>query len=354
MEYQVGKDLIKSNLLFESKQTELQALAYLKKSGVDEVEAQRVIDRFRDVDSTKNRILTMPMSRAYLELGERKIGDILATFREVSILVNKNKITIPQYDEDGFRVNDKVFKNYPQFQDFINNYEHFDQGFSQFKSEMVVNTDAKPIYPRNGAEVETGFVVYDGNDVGRCIRYGLGALTGKVYGFCIGKPANTNWQSYRDSKGSTFYYVLDKQRSLDDPLHITVIDRQKDGTFDIYDENNTPGRIAKFGEDFGKYIDYLRGRGLPVDELFVNKEKTPEETAEQKKLGYKIFDLETFKNLSYKEKTRYIGRGHTLTDEQFSYLWEYRKNQGVDHLINQYLNMGVALPIAQFNLLTGE
>lgn len=354
MQYDVGKDLIKSSLLFESKQTELQALAYMKKSGIDEGVAQKAIERFRDVDSTKNRSLTMPMARAYLELGEDGMSDILATFREVSILVNQLKIPLPQVDYEGFHAGEKIFRNYHQFEEYINNYEHFAKGFEQFKSNIVVDTKAKPIYPRNGMEVETGIVVYDGNDVGRCIQYGLGGLTGKLYGFCIGKPANTNWQTYRDAHGSTFYYVLDKTRSLDDPLHITVIDRQKDGKFDIFDENNTPGKIAKYGEDFDKYISDLRKRGVPVDELFVNKPKTPEEEEEFKKLGRGITDLSRFKNLSYKEKSKYIGRGHTLTNDQFTYLWEYRKNPGVEHLINQYLNMGVALPIEQFKLLTGE
>lgn len=354
MEYKVGQDLINAKILFESKQTELQALAYLKKSGVNENQAQKVIERFRNVDSTKTMSLTMPMARAYLEVGDNGMTSILSTFREVSILVNNNKITLPQVDDAGFHTNNKTFKRYTDFQDFIENYQHFDKGLSEFKSDIVVKTEAEPIYPTNEAEAQTGFVVYDGNDVGRCIYYGMGGLTGKIYSFCIGSPGNTNWQSYRDNQGSTFYYVLDKKRDLDDPLHITVVDVHEDGQIVVFDEENRIGILNRYGEDYEAYLNDLAARGLPIGDLFVHKPKTPEEEDEKKKLGRKSESLQFFKDLTFKEKSKYIGRGHLLTDEQFSFLWEYRKNKGVEHLLNQYFNMGIALTPVQFKMLTGE
>ena len=39
-----------------------------------------------------------------------------------------------------------------------------------------------------------------------------------------------------------------------------------------------------------------------------------------KKLGNQNNSLDWFKSLSYDEKSKYIGRGHQLTNDQFDYL----------------------------------
>lgn len=126
------------------------------------------------------------------------------------------------------------------------------------------------------------------------------------------------YQSYRDSKGSSFYYIVDTNRDGSDPLHIVVFDNTKHGV-ELTDANNTTGTIAEFGQDVDGYLDYLKSKGVPVEKL-AHKPKTPEEEEEQKKLGKQNDSLDWFKSLSYEEKSKYIGRGHQLTNDQFDYL----------------------------------
>ena len=76
---------------------------------------------------------------------------------------------------------------------------------------------------------------------------------------------------------------------------------------------------AEYGEDVDGYMDYLKSKGVPVDKM-AHKPKSPEEDAEQAELGQANNDLEWFAKLSYEMKSKYIGRGHPLTDEQFDYL----------------------------------
>jgi len=110
--------------------------------------------------------------------------------------------------------------------------------------------------------------------------------------------------------------------------------------FDLVEKaRNTPRDILK------SFEDYL------IDEY---SKKSPEEIEDQKKLGSQNTDLDWFKNLSYKEQSKYIGRGHLLGDEQFEYLWQFKSDKGGLNLLSQYVDTGQAIPEAQFNILTGE
>jgi hypothetical protein len=362
MNYQAGKDLKFINesvdVLYESRQTEMQAMAYMRKAGIDDNKIEAILNQFRSVDNTKNKSMTMPMTMAYIYSGGKNLDDILNTFKLASSLVNDNKITLPIVDDNKFITNNKHFNTYEEFSDYVNEYEKLYSGFAKWKSDINIKTSSDPIFPRNEEESKSGIVIYDGNDVGRCIKYGSGAITGQYYQFCIGKPANTNWQSYRDAKGSTFYYVFDKNRDFTDPLHMTVVDRtnreNRYNGFEVTDVNNRTNNISKFGDNILGYLEYLKNKGVPIDEIFQNKPKTPEEIELQKKVGSINTDLSWFKGLDFSEKSNYIGRGNLLSLPQFKYLWEHRKNPGAHHLLNQYLNMGAAIPIDQFNILVGQ
>ena len=122
------------------------------------------------------------------------------------------------------------------------------------------------------------------------------------------------------------YFIVDKNRfkttdtgvNLDDPLHIVVFDaRTRD--IALTDANNRTGNIAEYGSDVQGYICYLKSKGVPVEKL-INKEKTPEEVEEQKLLGQQNTELRWFKMLTFDQRSKYIGRGHLLSDEQFDYL----------------------------------
>ena len=53
--------------------------------------------------------------------------------------------------------------------------------------------------------------------------------------------------------------------------------------------------------------------------MLVNKPKTEDEKEEQKTLGDDNEDLKWFISLSPDYKSKYIGRGHKLSKEQFEY-----------------------------------
>lgn len=173
--------------------------------------------------------------------------------------------------------------------------------------------------------------VYETDGPGDCIRYGKG------YSFCISQPGNTFWQKYRDDKTSTFYFVYDKSRPDTDPLHIVVVDITKDGPI-LTDAQNTTGNIAQYNDNARGYLEHLYERGVPKD-LFRNKPHTKEERVEMRLLGGQNERLDWFKALSPDHKSKYIGRGRELTDEQFDYIFD----NGMESLVKQYAEMGTRL-----------
>lgn len=342
------------DLLSESKQTEQQAITILKRiANIDDTVITQTIDTFRQSDTTKNQALLPIMASALMERAsnggqvQSYVNEISTLFASIARMVNENKLQMPTKNSpSGYTIGNKSFPDYLKMAEFIHGVEHMSKGFAEWKGAIQVETDESPIWEGNGIKV------YDGNDVGKCIHYTTGALTGKHYGFCIGQPANTMWQSYRDTKTSTFYYVVDENRDLNDPLHLVVLDNTQYG-IELTDVNNSTGRIAEFGTDVNGYLDYLKSKGIPTDKL-VNKPPTPEEKEEQSKLGYTNEKLDWFKRLSFQEQSKYIGRGHKLSDEQFNYLWNFKNNQGAYHLLHQYVDTGQALPANQFATLVSE
>lgn len=206
MEYdnrKTDKKILKETVetLYESKQTEQQALAILRKSnGKDDASNQQIVNRLRASDTSKNQVLIPIMAKMYTETGEAGLRELQQLFMVVSEMVNSNKIGVPVISDAGYTVNNKTFANYLKFAEFIHGLEGMSKGHAEWKGKMGdIETDEPPIW--EGA----GIKIYDGNDVGKCIKYTTGGLTGKHYGFCIGQPANTMWQSYRDTKTSTFH-----------------------------------------------------------------------------------------------------------------------------------------------------
>jgi hypothetical protein len=193
------------------------------------------------------------------------------------------------------------------------------------------------------------------------------------------------WQSYRDEKASTFYYIFDKKRPFEDPLHMVVFDavdpqyaKQQgyNAPVELTDKDNTTGKISEFGNDFQAYIDYLKKNGVPVEKMmhephtkeeklalallgspneslewFKSLGKTYKEMADEK--GYDI-PIENVTQLTYKLMSQYIGRGHRLSKDQWNYLWNLRKTKAAEKLIDQYLNTGIAIPEYQFEDLTAQ
>lgn len=339
--------------LYESKKTEREGLNILKKNSpsVDENRLISLIDKFKEVDTTKNEILIPFMATMYGHVGD--IDKVETTTNTITDLIKRKKINNIFVNNNGeYVVNDKTFGEYLNLTEYLHGLEGMERGVKDYHGKMMqINTDEKPLFENKNV------VIYDGNEVGRCIKYNDRGLTGRKYSFCIGDqhPSKNLWQSYRDTKISTFYYVLDKTRDLDDPLHIVVVDSTEDG-YELTDANNRTNDIDEFGDDADEYFIYLRSLGVNnPEDIFINKEPDEEEIKTKELIGQKNPNLDWFKKLDYDHKMRYIGRGHLLSDEQFNYLWGlFETSDGAFELLKKYVDTGIALPEKQFNVLVGN
>lgn len=192
-----------------------------------------------------------------------------------------------------------------------------------------------------GQSTDGKIKIYFANRPDLCIMLGKGEK------FCISQPGNTQFQSYRDIKTSTFYFVYDGNRPPDDDLAIVVVDinmingRQSVELTDR--KNDTNGtmqdpremRKKRIASDPVLYFDYLKSKGVDTS-IFKNIPKTSVEKAEQSKLGRAKRNTEWFIRLSPDEKSKYIGRGHLLSDEQFDFLFDNKIND----LLEQYVKIG--------------
>jgi diphthamide synthase (EF-2-diphthine--ammonia ligase) len=148
------------------------------------------------------------------------------------------------------------------------------------------------------------------------------------------------WQTYRDRDTSTYYFVYDNTR--DDRLGIVVVDVRKYKIV-LTDKPNSTGSTldpytGELTNDSSSYMKYLREKGIDVSK-FVNIPKSAEEQKEHEELGQSRKELDWFKSLSPDYKSKYIGRGHQLTNEQFDYLWQNKFNS----LLTQYVKTGLKL-----------
>ena len=305
--------------LNESKRTEAEAMRIL--TGVENADA--VVRLFAQGDQSKDQKNIGIMAFIYKNFNYTDIKNIVEVMNDYNDLVTKNRIKPIQVIKGTLTIGDKPFSDFIKFSEYIhgekNKYATPKTG-SSADVDFVANK--KPMWSGNNIDI------YEGDDVGKCIAYTMGGLTGRGYSFCIGQPGNTMYQSYRDTKTSSFYFIVDKNHfttnedgsiNLDDPLHIVVFDNTEYGV-ELTDANNTTGTIAKpFGSDSDKYVAYLKSKGVPVDQL-INKPKTDQEREEDELLGRQNMSLEWFVKLPIELKSKYIGRGHELTNDQFDYL----------------------------------
>ena len=308
------------NQLLESKASEAQALNILNKGGVDN--SEELIKQMVSGDKSKNEKNTPIMAYIYAS-GYNDLKNIVDVVNDYDELIVKKRVKPIQVTKRGLMMGDKLFTDFIKFSEYIhgekNNYSE-DSGGSSVASDF--KNEKKTLWSGNGIDI------YEGDNVGKCIEYTQGGLTGRAYSFCIGQPGNTMYKSYRDSKTSSFYFIVDKNHfsknddgsvNLDDPLHIVVFDVTSRGV-ELTDANNTTGSIAlPYGSDPNKYVEYLKSKGVPVDKL-VNRPKTDKEEEEERLLGSPNDSLEWFMKLPIEYKSAYIGRGHRLTNDQFDYL----------------------------------
>jgi hypothetical protein len=333
-------------IIIESRQSEEISLNFLKKNGIERVED--IVKEFVSGDQSTNQKNIPIMAYLYVlenkKSGSPNIKQIINIVNEYNKLLNNRRITPIQITKNGLVIGEQTFNDYLKFTEHIHSLSSTKTGEYKLSSEEISSfiPEKKPMWSGNNIDI------YEGNNVGKCIAYSQGGLTGKYYSFCIGKPGELNmYKSYRDNQTSTFYFIVDRNKfktdengqvNLDDPLHIVVFDVTNNGVL-LTDETNSTGTIAEYGQDTEGYINYLKSKGVPVDELLVNRPKTDQERYEDTLLRRENPDLSWFMNLdnpnnpNYRKpelepgetqnnyyKSAYIGRGWTLSDEQFNFL----------------------------------
>ena len=258
-----------------------------------------------------------------ISINPREIQQIMQQYDE---LVNDKKLPMLQITRQGVFLNNQP-TNFQQFSEKVHAL-HGEKHLVLKRGQNNAQPEhSKPIFHNDKVDI------YLSNSMEACIQ------NGKGYSFCISQPGNTLYQSYRDLSSSTFYFVYDRTRDKSDPLHIVVVDATEmynpRHSIRLTDANNRTGKIAQFGSDVQGYLGYLYSLGVP-EGIFKNIKKTPEEVEETEKLHAQVKGLTWFKNLSPEHKSRYIGRGHELSDEQFDFIWDHN----LASLINQYISTG--------------
>jgi len=131
--------------LFESKQTEQQASATLKKAGIDDGKIKVLINAFKQNDASKNQVMIPTMAKAYLEVKDSGLREMLQLFSTASELITNNKISTPVISDAGYTVNNKTFSNYLRFAEFIHGLESMSAGHEEWKGKISIDTDEPPI-----------------------------------------------------------------------------------------------------------------------------------------------------------------------------------------------------------------
>ena len=264
---------------------------------------------------------------AYYYQQQKDLNTLKHDFEDYANLVKLNKMPIITIKDD--LTIDGEYKSYLHWTQIIHGKKYENQRTSQTIQGDV--SDQKFIAQSPDGRIK----VYMANSAEQCI------ILGKGQRFCISQPANTMFQSYRDSKTSTFYFVYDNTRN--DDLSIVVVDATQHG-IELTDRKNETGKTIqdpyssqekRIQSDPNIYFKYLKEHGIDSN-IFKNIPKTEKETKEQEKLGNKEENLDWFKSLSPEEKSKYIGRGHELTNEQFDYLYD----NNMKFFLTQYVKIG--------------
>jgi hypothetical protein len=323
------KNATKSNyILSESKKTEDIGKIVLTKNGISEEDASGLIAEFAAGDKSENQKNIPIMAVIYIRTTNPNVELIINIVNEYEDLVLKNRVARIQTKNGKLIIdNEENSGNFTEFANVIHGiqakYESTDLKKTMKKNKDVVEPVNETLFSNENVDI------YEGDTKEKCIKYVQSGLTDEAYSFCIGRfgPGNM-YQSYRDNSISSFYFIVDKTRikensdgtiDLSDPLHMIVYDAQTNKV-ELTDAKNTTGTIAKFGTDVKAYQRYLESLGVPI-EILKHRPKSEEEKYEDQLLGKPNPSLEWFINLPYKYKSKYIGRGHKLTDEQFDYLF---------------------------------
>lgn len=253
-------------------------------------------------------------------------------------LVGRNKMKLFTFDDKG-QLNPQ-FRDYASYLDWtaaMHGMEAEDKKkvASRYKPSEGDFSRLSPIFTNADGSIR----VFKAKDASDAIILGRGT------NFCISQPGNTMFRSYRDSHAATFYFVFDSNR--DDNLNIVVVDvgdsfgREIISLTDRVNRTGTcqnPDSSDIRDKDYRKYFAYLRSRGVDLS-IFKNEPHSEAEEMENQLLGNENKDYNWFVSLSADQKSGYIGRGHSLSDQQFDFLVKHK----LKDLLEQYVSTGLAL-----------
>jgi hypothetical protein len=288
----------------------------------------------------KNNTDKLLLLAAYYYSKNKNIQQVKTDMTAYILYLNRNKMELINVDLVSKKPS-PPWDDYLHWTEVIHGHqgEDKDKERSKFKPSDIDFQNEKPVLTSSDGKIK----VYKANNPQQCI------ILGKGQSFCISQPGNRMWQSYRDNQTSSFYFVYDDTRN--DRLSIVVVDARPSGTV-LTDQVNKTGTTldpytGQLTQDSQPYIKYLSEKGIDVSKI-VNIPKSPEEKEEQEKLGVHNHNLNWFKSLSPDYKSKYIGRGHLLTNQQFDYLWQNKFTS----LLTQYVKTGLVLNDYQIDKIT--
>lgn len=255
-----------------------------------------------------------------------QLSDVL---NQLSEILQRKPIEI-QYTQNGIKFGNEIFNNWLRFSEKVHSIHSLFE--DKANDGNKINDSELPLQ-------DNAINIIKSQNVSDAIRLGSGTK------WCISQLGNTMYQSYRDRQGSTFYFVFDGFQPENSPLRRVVVDITKNGVL-LTDLKNNTGNITEFGRNVKGYFEYLQKHGVDISQ-FKNDPVTQEEQWENRILSQRNENIDWFKKLSYDYKSKYIGRGHRLTKDQFNYLIEHN----AESLIKQYITTGIEISPEQKSML---
>ena len=270
---------------------------------------------------------------AYFYKQTNNLKLLIQNINKYKEFVDKKKLQMIQITKKGAFLNNREI-DYIKFTEIIHAVEA--SNVVKVNNLNVNHQNLKPIF-----SIKDQIDVFKAKDVNECI------ILGKGYTFCISNPIPglNMWNVYRSNYDSTFYFVFEKTRSVDDPLKIVVVDARKRNDYALTDASNDTGKIAEFNS-YKEYFDYLESKyGINSYSIFKNDPLTHAEIIDKKAVEEEINTLENFKQLTLQQKDKYIGNGYLLTNEQFDFIFD----NNMTNLVLKYISTGMKLNLYQLN-----
>jgi hypothetical protein len=187
-------------------------------------------------------------------------------------------------------------------------FDQVEQLIDAAEAKQAVKGRSRPQnQPLEGAIYDRdNLMIYKGDAKPKCIQYGQG------YSWCISRADSSNLYTRYRFFGSepVFYFVFDKDRSKDDPLHAVVIHVDNKNNYRITTSRNDGDRNVSW-QEITKQLPKL----APLQSLFKPQPVSDEERSDYQKYGKRMPD-EVVNQYTYAEKAKYIEFGNKVSHQQ--------------------------------------